>query len=80
MEKKVISALGIGAITLAAAALFPIIGTMFGTLSGWAVGLFFGNTIDAFTTAAGLDVEPWQLGGFLGFVSGFFTTVTRAKS
>lgn len=52
-----------------------IIGTLFGALGGWIVGLFFTETIMGTLARFGvqtLDFKMWQLGATLGFISGFF--------
>ena len=44
-----------------------------GALSGWFIGLFFGNAILNVLDKIGVcDVSMWQLGAFIGFVSSFF--------
>lgn len=50
-----------------------ILGTLFGALAGWFVGLFFGKTILAFLATLGITgFKMWQVGAVLGFVGGFF--------
>lgn len=55
--------------------LFAVIaGTLFGALAGWIVSLFFNETILTVLMALGIKgISLWQLGAFLGFVSGFFS-------
>jgi membrane protein YqaA with SNARE-associated domain len=60
-----------------------ILGTLFGGIAGWIVGLFFTDTI--MTTLDRFGVETmgmtmWQLGATLGFVSGFFKATKLEKS
>jgi len=55
-----------------------LVGTLVGMLSGWIVGLFFTNVFHEVMIAFGLQpVALWKLGGFLGFVGGFFRTVNK---
>lgn len=60
-----------------AALLAPIICTLFGAISGWAVGLFFEDTIRE--TLGWFGVNPpvtfWQMGATLGFIGGYFKSV-----
>lgn len=54
-----------------------IIGTLFGAFSGWLIGLFFENTIIGILASLGITgFKMWQIGAFLGFVSGFFKSTT----
>lgn len=64
---------------IALAFLAIIVGTLMGAITGWVVGLFFGNAIlGALASFGVVGVSMWQLGAFLGFVGGFFrTTVTK---
>ena len=51
----------------------PIIGVLFGAISGYIVGLFFSESILGVLNQTGIeDVSMWQLGAFLGFVGGSF--------
>ena len=57
-----------------------VIGTLFGALGGWIVGLFYTNTIHTVLLAFGFNtVQVWQLGAFFGFVGGYFRAVTMEK-
>lgn len=52
-----------------------ILGTLFGGIAGWIVGLFFTDTIMGTLNRFGVDtmgMTMWQLGATLGFISGFF--------
>ena len=52
-----------------------ILGTFFGGVAGWIVGLFFTDTILITLNRFGVDtmgMTMWQLGATLGFISGFF--------
>ena len=52
-----------------------ILGTFFGGVAGWIVGLFFTDTIMGTLNRFGVDtmgMTMWQLGATLGFISGFF--------
>ena len=60
---------------LVVAGLFIVVsfGTLIGALSGWVVGLFFGDTILGILACLGITgFKMWQIGAFLGFVGGFF--------
>lgn len=60
--------------------LLPL-GTLFGGIAGWAVGLFFGDTILGIAGQLGVkDITMFQFGAFLGFVGGFLRTRTEVKS
>ena len=53
-----------------------ILGTFIGALTGWIVGWFFGDTILSIFAYIGIKgFSMWQIGAFLGFVSGFFRSV-----
>jgi membrane protein YqaA with SNARE-associated domain len=53
--------------------LLALLGTIFGAIGGWIVGLFFDETLAKLAMAIGLEGTPaWQLGAMLGFVGGFF--------
>ena len=60
-----------------------IVGTLFGGIAGWIVGLFFAdtimNTLDAFGVET-FELSMWQLGATLGFISGFFKATKLEKS
>ena len=50
-----------------------ILNTLFGLLSGWVVGLFFGKTILGILASIGIEgFAMWQIGTFLGFLTSFF--------
>lgn len=62
-----------------------ILGTFFGGVAGWIVGLFFTDTIMQTLNRIGVDtmgMTMWQLGATLGFISGFFkaTSVKATKN
>jgi hypothetical protein len=51
-----------------------IAGTLFGSIAGGIVSLFFNETILTVLMALGIKgISLWQLGAFLGFVSDFFS-------
>jgi len=69
---KLFVGLGVVAGTVGLLLLAPLIGVLFGALSGWVVGWFFSETILAFFAALGVKgLAMWQIGAALGFVSGF---------
>ena len=52
-----------------------VLGTLFGALAGWIVGLFFGDTILGILGQMGLhNITMWQYGAFMGFNGGFLKT------
>ena len=60
-----------------------ILGTFFGGIAGWIVGLFFTDTIMNTLNRIGVDtmgMTMWQLGATLGFVSGFFKSTKVQKN
>ena len=60
-----------------------IMGTLFGGIAGWIVGLFFTDTIMQTLNRVGVDtmgMTMWQLGATLGFVSGFFKSTKVQKN
>ena len=60
-----------------------ILGTFFGGIAGWIVGLFFTDTIMGTLNRIGVDtmgLTMWQLGATLGFVSGFFKSAKVQKN
>jgi membrane protein DedA with SNARE-associated domain len=55
-----------------------ILGTLFGAISAWFIGLFFGDTILHVLGQFGVhDVTMWQLGAFFGFLSGYIKTTMQ---
>ncbi len=60
-----------------------ILGTFFGGVAGWIVGMFFTDTIMQTLNRFGVDtvgMTMWQLGATLGFVSGFFKSTKVQKN
>ena len=67
----------IGGIVAVGAGLFfiPMLGALAGGVSGWIVGIFFGDAILGVLAAAGIKgIGMWQLGVTLGFIGGFFSS------
>ncbi len=59
------------------------LGTFFGGVAGWIVGMFFTDTIMQTLNRFGVDtvgMTMWQLGATLGFVSGFFKSTKVQKN
>ena len=51
-----------------------------GALVGWFIGLFFGETILGIFASLGVTgFSMWQIGAFLGFLSGFFKQTVKTK-
>lgn len=60
-----------------------LLGVLGGALVGWVVGWFFTETITAGFLVFGVDISSlamWQVGAFLGFVSGFFKSTVTTNS
>ncbi len=57
----------------------PILGVLVGCLTGGIVGLFFDHPMEVLR-AMGMSggVSLWEVGGLLGFVSGFFKDGAKA--
>jgi hypothetical protein len=54
-----------------------VVSSLFGAFTGWCVGLIFGKTILGILATLGIEgFKMWQIGVFLGFVGGFFRTLT----
>lgn len=65
-----------GAILFVAAIFFAVIlGTAFGALAGWVVGIFFSETILGILGQLGIhNITMWQFGAFMGFIGGYMKT------
>ena len=63
--------------------LLASVSTFFGAFAGWAVGLFFADTVLGFLSRLGVDVNGlamWEIGASLGFIGGFLrTSVSTSK-
>ncbi len=60
---------------------FPLLGAFFGGVSGWIVGIFFGDAILGLFAALGVKgISMWQLGVTLGFVGGFFRSSSSSSN
>jgi len=71
--EKFVAAVGALLLILGGVFLFIPLGTLFGGLVGYVVGIFFGDTILATLAQVGFKgLTMWQIGLTLGFVSGFF--------
>ena len=58
-----------------------IMRALLGALTGWVVGLMFGDTILGFFAALGISgFKMWQIGLVLGFIGGFFTTINMNQN
>lgn len=58
-----------------------ILNTLLGAISGWVVGLVFGETILAIFAKIGITgFTMFQIGAFLGFVGSFFKTSYHKES
>ena len=55
----------------------PLVGFLLGAFSGVVVGTVFNETFATFIAWLGVDLQPWQVGGMLGFVGVFFRSHAR---
>lgn len=70
----------LAAVSMLGIAILPILYVMFGAVAGWLVGLLFSKTILGILAAIGISgFSMWQFGAFLGFVGGFFKTISHNK-
>ena len=77
---KLASTFGVAALAIGGVFVFVILGTLFGGIAGWIVGLVFGDTILGIAGQLGIkSVTMFQLGAFLGFVGGFLKTKVSAE-
>lgn len=57
-----------------------VLNTLMGSLAGWVVGLFFGDTILGILGQLGVhNIVMWQYGAFMGFTGGFLKTKVTAE-
>jgi hypothetical protein len=78
--KKIV--LVIVSIVLAMGVIFimTLLGSIVGAFAGWLVGLLFGETILGILESLGISgFAMWQIGAFLGFISGFFKKFNTKK-
>ncbi len=58
-----------------------IVRAFLGALTGWVIGLMFGDTILGFFAALGITgFKMWQIGLVLGFIGGFFANTNIKKT
>ena len=58
-----------------------LLGVIGGGISGWVVGLFFGDAFLGIFKQIGIEnVTMFQIGAFLGFITSFFKPVVQHKS
>ena len=67
----------VGVLVVAAFFLVAIASTLIGAFIGWVVSLtpLGSGVMKIWTKLTGIDCELWELGAFLGFVSGFFKSI-----
>ena len=71
----------VGVIAVLLIVVVVLLSTIVGAFVGWLVGLFFGETILGIFACLGVTgFKMWQIGAFLGFVSGFFRSSFSSKS
>ena len=57
-----------------------VLGVLGGGISGWVVGLFFGDTFLGIFKQIGIEnVTMFQIGAFLGFVASFFKPIRKSN-
>lgn len=79
--EKIISIFGGAILVLVGLMILIPLGTLFGAISGWVVGIFFGDTILDIVSQLGVKgVTMWQFGAFLGFTGAFFRTTNSTSS
>lgn len=76
-----VSGIGVIFISISAIFFFTIFAAFSGALSGWIIGLVFGNDILAVLGCLGIKgVTMWQIGATVGWLGGFLkTNVTVTK-
>lgn len=52
--------------------LYLLLGTFVGAVAGWAVGIIFSETTEAWLLHLNLPFQLWEVGALLGFVGAFF--------
>lgn len=58
-----------------------LLGVLGGGISGWIVGLFFGDAFLGIFKQIGIEnVTMFQMGAFLGFIASFFKPIIKYKS
>lgn len=58
-----------------------VLNVLFGAISGWLIGLFFGNTIIGVLDCVGISgFSMWEIGAFMGFIAGFFRKMITFNS
>lgn len=73
----------VGAAVLVGASipLLVVLGTAFGALIGWFIGLFFGGWILDILQQLGIhNVTMAQFGAFMGFIGGFVRSPSKGES
>lgn len=74
MEKVAIG-VGTAALTICGMFFLIVLSTLMGAIAGWAVGLFFSDTILGILSQLGVrNISMWQFGAFMGFIGGFLKT------
>jgi ABC-type multidrug transport system permease subunit len=60
---------------------FALIYTAVGAFTGWVVGLtpLGGAVTHIWNTLTRMEVDCWQIGAFLGFLSGFFRGIIEVE-
>jgi len=81
MSEERIAIVIAGLIAIAAFLLLAIASTLIGAFTGWLVGLTpLGLAVmKIWIGLTGIKCDLWELGAFLGFISGFFRSVLSFK-
>lgn len=79
-DDAIVYSLG-GGIILALVLIAPLLGAVFGSFSGFMLGLVFDETMITLAAIIGQpDMPAWQIGAILGIVGGFFRTAVSTSS
>jgi len=70
----------VGVLVVAAFFVVAIASTLIGAFIGWVVSLtpLGSGVMKIWTKLTGIECELWELGAFLGFISGFFKGILSA--
>jgi ABC-type multidrug transport system permease subunit len=73
--------IGIGLLLIGLFFAFALLYTAVGAFVGWVVGLtpLGGAVTHIWNTLTRMEADCWQIGAFLGFLSGFFRGIIEVK-
>ena len=77
MSENTIAIVIAGLITIVAFFLLALASTLLGAFTGWLVGLtpLGAGVMKIWVGLTGIECDLWELGAFLGFISGFFRSI-----